>query len=261
MADDFDRARMQMQDELLHDGRLSPASRLVGIEILRCVNRVYGYAWPGNGTVADRLGVTSRTVSTSVAELERAGYFRVARNVKGRTNRCTPRFVKERVEKFSTLPNQAVPAPPVTNVTRTGRDSAERVEKNATQPGKIPPTRVEKESTLSPSASPYSSPSRVREAAAVVLEETTAAKKRWRVNPDLKPRPGDCAVERRVSEQLGVDGDDVLLALHEVDDGAPYYRLIAEGRKGPLDARQVDATRAAYEAHLRPQSLAKGGQR
>jgi hypothetical protein len=64
-------------------------------------------------------------------------------------------------------------------------------------------------------------------------------------------KPGDQEVERRVSEQLGDDGDDVLSVLYSIDGGAPYYRLIAAGRDGPLDARQLAAARAVYEAHRR----------
>ena len=72
MANDFDRARMQMQDELLHDPRLSAAARLVGIELLRCVNRAVGYAWPGREFVAMQLAFTVPTVRNSVKDLEPA---------------------------------------------------------------------------------------------------------------------------------------------------------------------------------------------
>lgn len=43
--------------------------------------------------------------------------------------------------------------------------------------------------------------------------------------------------------------------------GAPYYRLIAAGRDGPLDIRQLAAARAAYEAHGSnlPRRRAQGG--
>jgi hypothetical protein len=75
VADDFDRARMHLQDDLLCETRLSAAARLVGIELLRRVNRAVGYAWPGNGVVATRLGFTRRTVINAVLDLERLGLF------------------------------------------------------------------------------------------------------------------------------------------------------------------------------------------
>jgi hypothetical protein len=103
VADDFDRARMQMQDELLHETRLSPAARLVGIELLRRVNRVYGYAWPGRNLVARQLAITVPTVRNSVKDLERLGYFSVERNVEGRTSHYWPRFIERRGKKISPL--------------------------------------------------------------------------------------------------------------------------------------------------------------
>jgi hypothetical protein len=82
--------RMQMQDRLLREGRLSPGERLVGIWILGRVNRVVHYAWPNSGTVARELGVSVRTVKNANAKLERLGYFQIQRNVGGGTNRYWP---------------------------------------------------------------------------------------------------------------------------------------------------------------------------
>lgn len=64
-----------------------------------------------------------------------------------------------------------------------------------------------------------------------------------------------------MSKQLGDDGNDVLSVLYSIDGGAPYYRLIAAGRDGQLDTRQLAAARGAYEAHgsSLPRQRAQGG--
>ena len=77
---------------------------------------------------------------------------------------------------------------------------------------------------------------------------------------ELTARPGDEQVERRVSLQLGDDGNDVLSVLYSIDGGAPYFALIAAGREGPLDTRELAAA-APYEAHGSnlPRRRAQGG--
>jgi Helix-turn-helix domain len=236
MADDFDRARMQMQDELLHETRLSPAARLVGIELLRYVNRRHGYAWPGRDLVARQLAITVPTVRNSVKELERLGYFHVERNVEGRTSHYWPRFIERRGKIFF---------PPV--VGGTG-------EKNASEEGRQRPAREEENRPLSPLRKSNRTPSREP-----TVEEQAALRRLTRLTEFRKI--GDQEVERRVSKQLGIDGDDVLSVLYSIDGGAPYYQLIAAARVEPLDPRQLAAARAAYEAHgsSLPRLRAQGG--
>lgn len=229
VADDFDRARMQMQDEILHDVRLSPATRLVGIEILRCVNRACGYAWPGNKLLVERLGVDRSTVQAATGELERVGWFRI-KPVAGSSNQYWPRFVEEGGRKFR---------PPL----------AEGLKKPASGAEIYGPTRGENPAQ-SPLRNSNISPSKGR-----LLKRTGQPESL------LRARPGDQEVERRVSKQLGIDGDDVLSVLHSIDDGAPYYRLIAAAREEPLDAAYLAAARATYEAQgaSLPRRRAQGG--
>lgn len=235
MADDFDRARMQMQDELLHDARLSPATRLVGIELLRCVNRTCGYAWPGYKLIAARLGLDRSTVAAGVVELERNGWFRIDRNVGGRSNRYRPKFIEDTGLNFRPVPELRSEKP-----TPGGGNRVPREGKNQTQ---------------SPSGTTDINRLSARGPKSVI--SIGAAEPKY--NP-LQAQRGDQEVERKVSKQLGENGDDILAALHSIDGGAPYYRLIAAGRDGPLHARQLAAARTAYEAHTAPRRML-GGQR
>jgi hypothetical protein len=236
VADDFDRARMQMQDELLHETRLSPAARLVGIELLRRVNRVYGYAWPGRNLVARQLAITVPTVRNSVKDLERLGYFSVERNVEGRTSHYWPRFIERRGKKISPLA------------------AAGTGEKNVSEGGRARSAREEENRPLSPLRTSNKTPS-----TGPTAKEQAALRRLARLSELGKP--GDQEVERRVSKQLGDDGNDVLSVLYSIDGGAPFYRLIAAGRDGQLDTRQLAAARAAYEAHgsSLPRQRAQGG--
>jgi DNA-binding FadR family transcriptional regulator len=73
LSKDFARARLQAADELRRDGKLSAAARLVGLEIFSYVNQASGEAFPSQGTIARRLGITDRAVRTAVKQLADAG--------------------------------------------------------------------------------------------------------------------------------------------------------------------------------------------
>jgi hypothetical protein len=96
---DFDRARFRAMDDLRRNGRLTPATRLVGLEIFACVNKASGCAFPAEETIAERLGIASRTVRTAVGQLGEAGYFKVMR--RGRSNVYFPPFLDRTPEKIS----------------------------------------------------------------------------------------------------------------------------------------------------------------
>jgi biotin operon repressor len=96
---DFARARLQAADELRRDGKLSPAARIVGLEIFSCVNQASGKAFPSEATIARRLGITDRTVRTAVKQLADAGHINVTRR-RGRSNLYSPTFIKTQ-EKIS----------------------------------------------------------------------------------------------------------------------------------------------------------------
>jgi hypothetical protein len=89
----FTRARLQAGDDLRRNRQLSPAARLVGWEILSCVNRVSGCAFPGEEKIAERLGIAKRTVVRANKELTAVGWMEVMRH--GRHNVYYPAFVHE----------------------------------------------------------------------------------------------------------------------------------------------------------------------
>ena len=81
----------QAADNLRHDGSLTATARLVGLEIFSFVNKVSGTAWPAEETIADRLGITARTVRTAIKQLKAAGYISVVR--RDRSNMYFPMFI------------------------------------------------------------------------------------------------------------------------------------------------------------------------
>jgi AraC-like DNA-binding protein len=86
----FARARLNAADDLLCNGNLSPAARLVGLAIFRHVNRITGLAFPSEQTIADRLGLSERHVRRAIGELRGAGCIKVMR--RGRSNVYLPAF-------------------------------------------------------------------------------------------------------------------------------------------------------------------------
>jgi DNA-binding transcriptional ArsR family regulator len=95
----FARARLQAGDELRRDAKLSPAARLVGLEIFSYVNQASGEAFPSEATIARCLGITERTVRTAVKKLADAGRIKVRR--RGRNNVYSPVLIKHTQEKLS----------------------------------------------------------------------------------------------------------------------------------------------------------------
>jgi Helix-turn-helix domain len=86
----FMRARLQAMDNLRRNGKLSATARIVGLEILACVNSVNGGAWPSETTIACRLGFGERTVRRAIVQLTADG-FKVMRR-RGRSNVYFPAF-------------------------------------------------------------------------------------------------------------------------------------------------------------------------
>lgn len=62
---------------------LSPAARRVGLELLQRVDRQTGLTWPSQARLAAVLGLSTRTISTAIAQLQKAGFltWRRARRV------------------------------------------------------------------------------------------------------------------------------------------------------------------------------------
>jgi hypothetical protein len=110
---EFTRARLQAADNLRRNGHLTAAARLVGLEILACLNKTSGCAFPAEETIARRLGITVRTVRSAVAQLRKAGCISITR--RGRCNVYFPAFLNATIpEKFSGIAKPALPALPPT---------------------------------------------------------------------------------------------------------------------------------------------------
>jgi biotin operon repressor len=118
----------QAADNLRHDGSLTATARLVGLEIFSFVNKVSGTAWPAEETIADRLGITARTVRTAIKQLKAAGYISVVR--RGRSNMYFPMFIDLIEENFSGIEGGSSDTSPEKNGADTGKKQHAIPEKN-----------------------------------------------------------------------------------------------------------------------------------
>lgn len=64
---------------------VSPTTLAVWVAIAEYANRV-GIAWPGQGSIAQKVGVTDRTVRRAITELEAIGALDVERRGRQKTN-------------------------------------------------------------------------------------------------------------------------------------------------------------------------------
>jgi hypothetical protein len=74
-----DHARLSFLDELRRSPMFTPAAKLVGWEIVQCVDEELGYAWPKEETLAEWLNIDERTVVRAVNDLERVSVILVER--------------------------------------------------------------------------------------------------------------------------------------------------------------------------------------
>jgi hypothetical protein len=237
VASEFDRARMQMQDRLLRDGRLSSSARLVGVYLLGRVNRATGCAWPASNTVAADLHVSLRTVKNATAKLDRLEYFRIERNVRGGSNHYFPRFERS-----------ANSAPLSSAETSGAEKTSEESKKEHARGAENVPQSLLKNSLRTPSTD-----CRSKCGAAGSIQRQQGS--------GLRARKGDERLERQLSEAFGPDGDEILGTLHSMDGGRPYYRLIAAARRGEVSQSDLHAARLAKQhsaVGLRPQILPSG---
>jgi biotin operon repressor len=145
MSDDtphkaFRRARLQAMDNLRRNGKLSATARIVGLEILACVNSVSGGAWPSETRIADRLGIGERTVRRAVKQLKAAGCTKVMRR-RGRSNVYFPAFADR------------------TEANLAGVEADPREANLASNPGQKRPHTPDKNGRLTPSSNPGRTPS------------------------------------------------------------------------------------------------------
>jgi hypothetical protein len=219
-----------MQDRLLPDGRLSSSARLVGIFLLGRVNRVTGYAWPASSTVAANLGLALRTVKNATAALERLGYFRIERNVRGSSNHYFPCF-----ERSANLASHS-------NVERSAEITREGGKKEREKDAKNVPQSLLTNSLKTPST----------EHPSLTMPCGTAESFQRQQGSELRARRGDERLERELSQSFGPDGDEILGKLYSMDGGLPYFRLIAAARRGEVSQRDLHAARLAIPNGMPP---------
>jgi DNA-binding transcriptional ArsR family regulator len=76
--------RRELEEKIDRDDRLTPATKTVGRELLRWINRDVGYSWISAAKLAAKIKLSPRAVAYALPQLERCGYF-VAEPRRGRT--------------------------------------------------------------------------------------------------------------------------------------------------------------------------------
>jgi len=203
--------RLAFLDRLRRDGRLTPLARLVGWEIISCVNSVSGKAWPSQGTIAFRLSIDKRSVIRAIRELACFDYILVQRV--GRFNEYVPKIG----DKLS----------PKRSANDLGRMTGMQSDGDRKVPGS-----GDRNVTLSPSRNSLRSPS-------------TASR-----GKHFRRQRGDELLERDLSEALGSDGSEILSWLFSIDGGQPYFRLIEMARGGALSEHDLHGARLAYQQRV-----------
>jgi hypothetical protein len=102
----FTRAQLRAGHDLRRNAQFSVSARLIGLEILSCVNKISGCAFPSEETIARRLGITERSVRTGIKQLKAAGWHKVMRH--GRSNMYFPNFFDRIEEIISGIDKAAV---------------------------------------------------------------------------------------------------------------------------------------------------------
>ncbi len=96
-----------MLDELRRSPLFTPAAKLVGWEIVQCVDEAVGYAWPKEETLAEWLSIDKRTVRRAVQELEQKSVM-VVQRVHRRVHHYIVPYLSGLADKLSG--KQAAPA-------------------------------------------------------------------------------------------------------------------------------------------------------
>jgi hypothetical protein len=76
--------RRELEEQIDRDDRLTPATKTVGRELLRWINRDVGYSWISAAKLAAKIKLSPRAVAYALPQLERCGYF-AGEHRRGRT--------------------------------------------------------------------------------------------------------------------------------------------------------------------------------
>jgi DNA-binding transcriptional ArsR family regulator len=86
----FNANKLATVDRIRRDKDLTPSTRMIGAEIFSLLEFRTGDAWPSVMYLAEKLGLTDRTIKRATAALKKLGYIEVDR--RGRSNRYRPVF-------------------------------------------------------------------------------------------------------------------------------------------------------------------------
>lgn len=86
-GDSFTKEKLDWLDKIAANPDVGAPAFRVAYLIAGYLNRESGLAWPGENTLAKRLGVTGRAVRRAIAELKQRGHLSVRRGGPGQTSR------------------------------------------------------------------------------------------------------------------------------------------------------------------------------
>lgn len=145
MSDDrkaFDQKRLAAANRVRQDASLSASIRVIGAELFALANFETGYAWASETYLAEKLGVSHRTVKMAVRALKDARYVEVVKH--GRNNRYVPIFDNEKGQNLPLLSGEQVQNLPLSEPDR-GKKRPEQGQKTTPNRGKkVPPILLDK---------------------------------------------------------------------------------------------------------------------
>ena len=239
MADAFTSAKLRLLNDAMHDGRLTPSSRLVFYEIVQHINRVSGNAWPSELRLADRLHIDVKTVKRALPPLQAYGYIEIEKT--GRHNTYRPVFDKARKgDKLSPIEGAQG-----AHVERAPPNSiADILSENR---GHFVPAIGDKNGPLSylrePIKENLSKPDHHEEPFRSCAREGLSRK----TDDPIASMPDDGRIHLILIEELG---SDTVEALNDIDDGRPLRMLTTLRRDRRLTAIEIDHARSIVAGDL-----------
>jgi hypothetical protein len=252
---EFNALRFSRMDQLRRDHEQTAAARIVGAELFANLNSVSGQAWTSQAILAARLGFDLKTVKRSIYSLD-GKYFRIERTC-GAVNYYTPIWRK----------SGSIPADEPLLIASSEGDTGGK--KGLGTRDKNGPGTGGKKGLVSLSRYHSNIPARVAgdwrqsrdnfRAARSALKAglsplADAAGIQEEAGENLKGQRDDGSLDLKAIEMFngaGLDGLNIVSALHEIDDGLPrlrLFRLIRGGIVTPNDLTTAALAVREYES-------------
>lgn len=201
---------------------LSPTARCVAAVLYRYRNRQSGQAWPTRDTIGKSLGLTTRTITKALSDLERSGLIK--RSGKGKATRYH------------------LPDPANVEIGISVEEPGSPLPRSERQPGSARQANLEicdnqpgSQGTANPKKNPKKNPARVVSPVWEAFESARVAAHGGRRRGFTSTRAAKMRkLEEHAREDTGLDGEDLAAALH-----AYFAWRVDEAKEKPISLRYL----------------------